>query len=90
MENFPLPPRWFLNSISIRIRPARKVAITSTPAWFRRRDSQIPWNKVGIDYLGTQECGGKSFLAMASVRFASLLHAVDGDKKVPLRNIYTK
>ena len=24
-----------------------------------RSDSQIPWDKVGIDYLGTQECGGK-------------------------------
>jgi len=24
-----------------------------------RSDSQIPWDKVGIDYLGTQECGGE-------------------------------
>jgi len=24
-----------------------------------RSDSQIPWDKVGIDYLGTQECMGK-------------------------------
>ena len=59
MENFPLPSRWFLNSISIRIRPARKVAITSCPRMSTRSDSQIPWDKVGIDYLGTQECGGE-------------------------------
>jgi len=24
-----------------------------------RSDSQMPWDKVSIDYLGTQECGGK-------------------------------
>ena len=44
---------------SIRIRPARKVAITSCTSMPTRSDSQIPWDKVGIDYLGTQECMGK-------------------------------
>jgi len=24
-----------------------------------RSDSQMPWDKVSIDYLGTQECGGE-------------------------------
>ena len=59
MENFPLPSRWFLNSISIRIRPTRETAITSWTTMNTRSDSQIPWDKVGIDYLGTQECMGK-------------------------------
>ena len=41
------------------MRPTEKRAITSCTTMHTRSDSQIPWDKVGIDYLGTQECGGE-------------------------------
>ena len=43
----------------IRMRPTEKRAITFVTMSYQRSDSQIPRNKVRIDYLGTQECGGK-------------------------------
>ena len=43
----------------IRMRPTEKRAITFVTMRYQRSDSQIPRNKVRIDYLGTQECMGK-------------------------------
>ena len=54
------------------MRPAEKRAITSSSAWFRRSDSQIPWDKVDIDYLSTQECWGKLGKVLVGVRVGAL------------------
>ena len=54
------------------MRPPEKRAITSGSAWFRRRDTHIPWDKVGIDYLSTQECGGELGKVLFGVRVGAL------------------
>ena len=42
------------NPVEIRIRPTEKRAITFDTWRYTCSGSQIPWNKVGIDYLGTE------------------------------------
>ena len=48
-----------LSRNQIKMRPTEKRAITFVAWSCPRSDSQIPWNKVRIDYLSTQECGGE-------------------------------
>ena len=54
------------------MRPTEKRAITSSSAWFMRSDSQIPWDKVGIDYLSTHECLGEYGKVLVGVRVGAL------------------
>ena len=54
------------------MRPAEKRAITSSSAWFRRGDSQIPSNNIHIHYLSTQECGGELGKVIVGVRVGAL------------------
>ena len=54
------------------MRPAEKRAITFEASRCTRSDSQIPWDKVGIDYLSTQECMGEYGKVLVGVRVGAL------------------
>ena len=51
-----------------------------------RSDSQIPWDKVSIDYLGTQECGGE----LGKVLFGDGVGALRGSSALNSIQNYTK
>ena len=54
------------------MRPTEKRAITFEASRCTRSDSQIPWDKVGIDYLSTQECMGEYGKVLVGVRVGAL------------------